>query len=531
MSAQSDFLLYVLQKYQNQIVIAYFCLAALSWKYWLKARLFFMSAMLICTAALLAVPAIAAYAFTIILYLVYPNYFDHVQPTVASISWLWMQGKDLYANWTTADVYGLAYGPILFLINGTALLSSPTIFASKVPGILSLGAALGATWIILKRKTESSLASMFLLISLVMLFVPFGVYAYWNRPEPFLTFVSVLALVVAIRPPSLVGGVGIGVLAGLAAGLKLYGFIYIIPAALAALARVERGRSRLVMAIVGSASAVALLPYIVKGASLPGFFRFISVEIHHGWSVSAFFENLRYAFVLIAPIIGIWILWKPAVNSAERWLLAGLCIAVAMVTVIGGKVGGGAYYLLPLVPICIYGIAVVLTSSEIEINEIAALIFIFLFLAYGPRLFVHMRAVQHSYQVAVKSEPQKIAELITYLDYYPEAQIGISDGMHYSSYFYRILSVLKGRPLHVDFSTWMELAYVGVDEQHIVRFIKECYVRTWIIPLGMPFTMVNKYTHLPMLSEGFRQTFSTNYLQIQVGQTYQVWACKSQAQQ
>jgi hypothetical protein len=69
--------------------------------------------------------------------------------------------------------------------------------------------------------------------------------------------------------------------------------------------------------------------------------------------------------------------------------------------------------------------------------------------------------------------------------------------------------------LHVDFSEWIDLAHVGVDEEYILRYIKGCAVPTWILPLGTPF-------NLWFLSENFRQTFSMNYRQIETGRAYQV---------
>ena len=54
---------------------------------------------------------------------------------------VWMHGHDLYPNWETAEVYDLAYGPMLFLLNGIALLINPTIFTSKPTGVLSLNVA------------------------------------------------------------------------------------------------------------------------------------------------------------------------------------------------------------------------------------------------------------------------------------------------------------------------------------------------------------------------------------------------------
>src|SRR5262249_45827443 len=150
--------------------------------------------------------------------------------------------------------------------------------------------------------------------------------------------------------------------------------------------------------------------------------------------------------------------------------------SIALITIIGAKDGGGRYYLLPFAPICIYAIAPVCASAKAETAKIASLVFIPYFLAYSPNLVLNMRDFYHD----PSAEREKIAELKTYLDAYPGAQIGVSDDQHYSSYFYRVLSVWNGRPLDVDFSTWMDLAHIGVDEQYIVRFIERCTIPVWI---------------------------------------------------
>src|SRR6516162_3778802 len=330
--------LYWSRDHQHQLVIAYLCLAALSWKYWVELHPT-VRTVAIDIAGALAVFTVSGYISTIVFYLLYPNYFEHGQPIVASISSLWMHGHELYPNWATDDVYGLVYGPLTFLMNGIALQWSPSIFASKLPGVLSFGVASAIAFMLFTRKTASSVASLFLLASLALLCGLGDEVTYWNRPEPFLTLVSVLSLFVALRSPPWVAVISVGVLAGLAVGFKLHGFIYTLPAGAVALARVETLRGRLVAGIIGGACAVlsAILPYLEKGVSITGYLRFLGVAFGNGWSADPFTDTLLIAFVLAVPIVGIWIWWKPALNTPDRWLLAGLALSLAMITVIGGK--------------------------------------------------------------------------------------------------------------------------------------------------------------------------------------------------
>jgi hypothetical protein len=533
MKAQLGLFLHLLKQHQHQIAIAYFSLAGLSATYWARIRPTFMSdsavpnAIAEILAAILAVVASFIYLLLMVIYLLHPNYVDHAQPLVASISWLWMRGRELYPNWATGDVSISVYGPITFLINGAALLLSPSILASKLPGVLSLVAALAATSIVLRRTTNGNYASLLLLGSAVLLLDTFHAHAYWNRPEPFLILISALALlVISFRLPSMLEGISIGLLAGIAAGFKVHAFIYLLPTWAAALSKIQSLRDRIFVAFVGSLCAVtfAFLPYFESGVSVAGHLRILRVAFDEGWSLSLFRKSLLFLFVLAAPITLILILQKPELNPSKRWFLATLGISALVMTVISGKQGGGRYYLLPLIPVFVYGIAIAVEKFRIY----ATLIFATLFLTYGPNLLLDTRwGLRYDRQIDAQSEHDEIAELKTYLDSYPNAQFGVSDNEHFPAYFYRVFSVWNGRPLHVDFSAWMDLAYTGVDEKHILRFIKGCAVQTWILPLGAPFQLSNFFTGEPMLSENFRQTFLSSYRQIKSGNTYQIWQCNS----
>jgi hypothetical protein len=518
-------ILITLQKIQDTLFVAYMCLGAQALRHTAAGREIVRSKNLLCVATGLGVLVTAVYLMTLVNYLLYPSYVDHVEATVVSIAWLGMHGHAFYPNWVTDDVYGLVYGPVLYLLHGLFLLIDPTITMSKLLGVVSLLVAFGVIFIVIRQKVANNLTSFLFIASLVMLFVPLGPYAYWSRAEPFLILISALALLVAIRLRPIAAGAILGALAGLAAGFKLHGFIYVAPMAIMTLARVKVPRDRVILAIIGVACAIifALLPFSLNESSLVGYSQYLNIAGKHSLSLDAFRANLLLALVLFAPAVVIWFWRRPAINPAEFWLLAGLCISVAITVVIGSV--SGPYHLLPFVPLCLY--AAIVVSDAAEASRIIAIIFLLLLLAYGPGGYVLNSRLMIHYYRNLQTEREKIIELQTYLDSYPDAEIGISDDGHYSDTYYRIISVLQGHALHVDFAAWEDLAYVGVHEKNIIRFIKKCEVPTWILPLGAPFTKLSWYTKLPMLSDNFRRTFSMNYRLIQMGQAYQVWECRS----
>lgn len=520
------FILNTLEKYQYFLFVVYMCLGAIVLKGMRREVLASKTLLYIATG--IAALSIALYLTTLANYLLYPSYVDHVEATVASIAWLGIHGHPYYPNWITEDVYGLVYGPVLYFFHGLFLLIYPTIITAKLLGAGSLLLALGLIFIVIQQKVSNNLTSFIFIASLVMLFVPLGPFAYWTRAEPFLILISTLALLVAIRLHPLVAGAIIGALAGLATGFKLHGFIYVAPMAIMTLARAKLLRERVILVIIGAACAItfALLPFFLKESSLIGYLQYLKLAAHHPFAPDAFRANLLFALVIFMPAVAFWFWRRPAINPTEFWLLAGLCISVAIAIVIGGI--SGPYHLLPFVPLGLY-VAIIMADApapEPAASETISFIFLLLLLAYIPGgINLNIRLTTDFYRNSQR-EHEKIAELQKYLTTYPDAQIGISDNAHYSDTFYRIFSVLRGHPLHIDFAAWEDLAYVGVDEKNVIRFIKSCEVPTWILPLGAPFTKLSWYTKQPILSDDFRRIFSTNYRLIQKGKTYQVWRCR-----
>jgi hypothetical protein len=532
MKEQLISILIALQAKQDFLFVVYMCIGAVVLN--VKSRDILASNLPLYIATSISVPLITVYLAMLVAYLLYPNYLDHVEPTVASIAWLGMHGHALYPNWVSDDVYGLVYGPVLYLLQGLFLLIAPTITTSKVLGVVSLLIALCLIFIIIKQRVANNLTSFLFIASLIMLFAPFGPFAYWTRAEPFLILISALALLAAIKLRPWAASAVIGILAGISTGFKLHGFIYLAPMAAMTLAQAKTVRDRIILAVIGVACAIifAFLPFCLKESSLVGYWQYLNIAAHHRFAPDAFRANLLFALAIFSPIVGIWFWRKPTLTRTEFWLIVGLSVSVVTAVCIGSI--SGPYHLLPFVPLCLYAATIMAQApgrdSEPVARKTISIIFVFLLLAYGPGGFIIHSRLSTAYYLNSPAEREKIIELQKYLAVYPDAQIGISDDEHYSDTYYRIFSVFQGHPLHVDFPAWEDLAYVGVNEKNVTRFIKKCKVPTWILPLGAPFTKLSWYTSQPILSNDFRRIFSTNYRLIQIGQFYEVWGCTATEQ-
>src|SRR3974390_2042578 len=379
-------ILIALQAKQDFLFVVYMCVCAVVLRTKDCNILTFKLILYIATG--ISVLSIAVYLATLVPYLLYPSYLDHVEATVASIAWLGMHGHVLYPNWVSGDVYGSLYGPVLYLLHGLFLLIEPTITTSKVLGVVSLLIAFCLIFVVIKQKVDSNLTSFLFIASLVMLFAPLGPFAYWTRAEPFLILINALALLAAIKLRPQAASAVIGILAGIATGFKLHGFIYVAPTDVMPFVQAKPERDRIIFVVIGFACAIifAFLPFCLKESSLVGYWQYLNIAAHHRFAPDAFRENLRFALAIFSPIVGIWFWGKPALNATEFWLLAGLSISVA-ITVCMGSISG-PYHLLPFVPLCLYVATIMAAApgrqSKPAPRETITIIFIVLLFSYGP---------------------------------------------------------------------------------------------------------------------------------------------------
>ena len=126
-----------------------------------------------------------------------------------------MRGQPAYPDPTSASMYGLPYGPSLFLANGFAMkMLGPSLTTSKAAGIASALASVVVLAVALYRTGSPTwIASLTLA---VLAYLAFGVSSFWVRAEPLLLLCASLGALNLTLP-----GVAAAIVAGAALGIGL----------------------------------------------------------------------------------------------------------------------------------------------------------------------------------------------------------------------------------------------------------------------------------------------------------------------
>ena len=110
---------------------------------------------------------------------------------------------------------------------------------------------------------------------------------------------------------------------------------------------------------------------------------------------------------------------------------------------------------------------------------------------------------------------------------YPGVIFGISDDLSYDHVFFRPIFEMKGTR-QFDYPAFMDLNFSGVSDNSFSNAITSCRFPYIAVPKsGVPFSINNPYTGMPLFSNNFRLAFSENYKILPTQKNYYViYICK-----
>ena len=453
-------------------------------------------------------------------YVLYPNYLDHLEPTVASLGLIFKQGLSIYPALDEYTFHGLIYGPLLSEIQAIfQYFPFDAITNSKLPGFLSL---LGV-FAIAVRFFHTNLARGYLLILL-----PFGAFIFWTRAEPLFLLLCMLSWVVT-RGHGNLKWLVLGVIAGCASAIKLHGFMYVLPyVCMAWILNPCRGIKCFTLScallIVGGILST-LVCYGPDPVSVGNFISLLRMASHHGVVYVLVEKNIVFGVLLLLPI---WQIFRKGELSSNEKIAVGLItLNMAAVAFIGGKVGSGIHHMMPFILSNAAMIEIVMRDKELKNFEFYKYAFLiisvyFIFSVIPKSVQNEIRNYQPSSQLEAKDE------LLQFAQRYPNLLMAPTDEKRLPySFTYLRVHLQAQNTLQLDTAAFMDLNYAGVTDQPLTNAITNCQRPFVVTPReGLAFSILNPYTSEPLFSDTTRNSFSQKYLKIEQGKFFDVFGCK-----
>jgi hypothetical protein len=460
-----------------------------------------------------AIVAWALLAAVLAIYIAVPAFVDHVEPSITSLSWLVVEGGRLYPDASGPDIYGLPYGPVLFLANGAVMtVLGPGLTTAKLAGAIGAVVAVALTISAVERR-ERPVAS----VRAILAALAFGVSAFWVRAEPLLLLCAGLAAASLTLQP-LASSLALGVAVGLGVNLKVSAILYLLPAFASLWAR---GGVRYVGLAALVAASIAALPFLAfANISIAGYAEWIASAAAHGARWSALPTALEWSLVLAVPV---WLAWRaePAGDASAFHL--PLLGAIALSLPLAIKHGTGAYHFLPFVP------AIVVAMSGLRPLEIrpgaACVLTAWLLTVTG------LTAVQVlSWTRTLTALPaREIAAELRDMDARNGGAAAMGYSRNYRLSFFRPVLVFGGNPYMLDGASAMDWHWSRRPfPSAAIEAMRGCRIATWIVPAGStPFELPNAYPIAgDVFPDAFRAAFQSRYRLAERGQWFDVWVCQ-----
>jgi membrane protein YdbS with pleckstrin-like domain len=490
-------------------------------------------------AEFLGYAVVAMMVWSTVAYLTDPGYLDHIEPTIAGVSWWYSHGHKLYPAWNDGEgLYGLIYGPLVYQATAFALSFRPSILMSKLPGVACcwLGAV---TVAVALRPLISSVRQTVLPMSVCLIVAgTFENTAYWNRPDPYLFLCAALALFAVLRFRPATAAVAIGILGGLSINLKLHGGFYIFPCAMALFVPwVSFANAARIAAIVAlSGLPTLVVPFLDPNVSFTQYVAYLRSASRHGMDLTSLLTNLGFASVLLMPVL--ILAWANRERDTKTaWPVAlAYVTSILTVAIIAAKAGSGMPHLLPFLPAFAFTLVTAAKAlhgpgcrrDAIASNQTRfAIPFLLMLLAYMPAFTTNLRALRGpDFERISAAESREVAEL--YAEY-PDAVAGVAGDDTYKMTFFRVIGVLAGGRPDFDVPAWQDLLQSGAPASLPEQLVIDCQTSTWIIPRGeRPFTRLSYYPgHPPLFTDRFRELFRQNYKLVKETANYTVYACQA----
>lgn len=291
------------------------------------------------------------FCMTFLLYLIVPTYREHIEPSIATLTLMFLDGLPIYTDFDNAGHYNLVYGPSTYLIQSVFLsIFSNPIFASKLYGISCVIISMFSLYYLIQRRYSYHIANLSLFYFLAALLL-FSQVSFRNQAESIILLGNSLATASVLLPSTWLSMLLLSLGSALSISAKFHSAGYILP--LLVFMYRQHGLKRLF--IIASLTLFFLsFPFMLEQFSFRHFVEIIATYAKHQFSLKLFMENITLGLIIFVPVLYI-ILFSDKnrltyFDSDTKLTVIISLLMLLAVSLVASKEGAGQYHLLPFAP-------------------------------------------------------------------------------------------------------------------------------------------------------------------------------------
>ena len=497
---------------------------------------------------------LGGYLLVLICNTMYAGYLEHVEPNIASVSFVLLRGAPLYHDLASTQRYAFPYGPMAYLPYALALrMMGANVLSLKLVVLLANLCLLGLLWRFYRRLLDP--AGALLVTTAVVAFFLLYDYLFQVRGDVLVILSVALGLYAVLCASGSRAALLLALACGLSFDIKFTAPFYFAPLFVLLIRR--QGWRPAGLAAAG-ALVFAVVPFFLPGISVLRYLEWLHQTSRQPLGRGEFVRELKILPILFSPLV--LLLWQLAERGRSYLrtylyenrffiMVSGGCLAAIAVS--ASKIGAGPHHFMPFYPTIAYACAdvyskirdaAVVTSVGARATIVpllwlwVAIVFVTQFgISFAPTAETLLQsrsqasAVTSDLEGAMRSHPGKSIEM------------GYGGwNSRYKLTYFRPALVFAGNPFTIDAVALgdMQLSGIIAIPDSTLEYLKQCKTQIWLIPKDdAPFSMLNVYSlmdsHLfperPVFSDKFRLIFFQQYRKQPSTKYFDIWECESQS--
>ena len=445
-------------------------------------------------------------------YLIFPNYIDHIEPSLVIEGKLLSEGINYFEFRDSTPFPIGVYGPLVPITQAIfGEFFGWSILVSKLPSVLI---AVFAILMLLTQLKKGAVST-----SLLLIILSFGFYIFWVRSDSYIlatVIISVCALKQGYRSYSVFALLGF--MCSIATLGKVHAILYYLLILISPFARremIDAGYKKCLTIFALVFVFFTLFIFIVTLTNPIDYFFFITMTLHHGIDLKLLLNNALYLTVLLLAFLTFH-KFDPIIGTRKSTLIIPISV-FATILLIASKPGAGAQHILPAIVIFygLYGVA----HHQINLgNTLISLILCFLSIANSYSVIMSTNGHEREKYSLASDELKKFDKEFRGLFMVPSGD---------ATYSFTYLKPLLSKSVQFDVPGLMELEKANfASSGKLIGLLKNCQWGYIILPSeGNPLEMSNWYDQKALIDIAVNKAFTEKYTLLRKSDYWRVYSC------